>query len=374
MPVSSSSPPGTDDACLLVGELDDGAAVEELALDRAPLERVPCLCFQPVEAGTKERVQARRQRVGVGVVLGQPRHELLGKERVAGGGLRDPFARRLRSTEALEQRSDLGLAERLEPHRHRPLRTSLEQLRPRQTAKQERCLADHAGKCVEEIEERRLGPVDVVDQHDERTLRRCRCQERRDRLRHLVRSRRPFAETEQLRKPRRNHRPVRLQSRARLVDRVLVADPGQLAHDLRDRPERDPLPVGKTRTAHHPRARPDLADELGREARLAHPRLTDDRHQTAAALGDGGVELALEQRELVLAPDQRAPRPRRRGAGHLHKPVRGKRLRLPLRRQRLHRLNRHRIAHEPIGRLADQHLARRAPPAPAARPRSRHPR
>ena len=123
-----------------------------------------------------------------------------------------------------------------------------------------------------------------------------------------------LGEPEQLRDPRRDDGPFAhaldagLEQRPRLRRRVLVADPGQLAHDLADRPEGDPLAVGEAGAAHDPRPRPDPRDELRGEPRLAHARLADDRDQAAAPLGDDGLELALEQREL-LARARRAASP-----------------------------------------------------------------
>ena len=82
---------------------------------------------------------------------------------------------------------------------------------------------------------------------------------------------------------------------------MLVADPGQLAHDLADRPVGDALPVGETGAAHDPRPRADPRDELRGQARLADTRLADDGDQPALRCGDDRLELALEQRELLLA-------------------------------------------------------------------------
>ena len=61
-------------------------------------------------------------------LLDEHRDELLDEERVAGRGAREPCAYRgLRAAEqALEQRVDLDLAERLEPHRDVPVGTVLE--------------------------------------------------------------------------------------------------------------------------------------------------------------------------------------------------------------------------------------------------------
>ncbi len=59
---------------------------------------------------------------------------------------------------------------------------------------------------------------------------------------------------------------VCLDEGARLRDRVLVVDAGQLPHDLADGPEGDSFPVGKAPAAHDPRPGADLRDELGGQA------------------------------------------------------------------------------------------------------------
>ena len=73
------------------------------------------------------------------------------------------------------------------------------------------------------------------------------------------------------------------------------------------------------------------------------------------------VELGLEQRELLAAADERraAPARQRPVRAHLEQPEGGQRLRLALRRDRRDRLDRDGVPHEPVGRLAEQHLARR---------------
>ena len=206
---------------------------------------------------------------------------------------------------------------------------------------------------------------------------RLRPQEVPDRPLGLRRGRGALRQPEQLRDLRGDDarvRPtldVRLDERARLGDRMLVVDPGQLADDLADRPERDPLSVRKAPAAHDPRTGADLRDELGGQARLADARLADHGDETAFAPRDHGVELPLEQLQLLLASRERRPRaPRHRpDAAHLEEPVGPHRLGLPLGSERRHGLGVHRAPDEPERPLAEQHLARAGVPARAARPR-----
>ena len=101
-----------------------------------------------------------------------------------------------------------------------------------------------------------------------------------------------------------------------LVGRVGLEDAALGLDDLPERPERDPLPVGKAAAlppGHEVGALVDVREELGGEAALAHPRLADDRHQLARALLGRALERPDQQRLLELAADER----RRVRAGHV---------------------------------------------------------
>src|SRR5207253_9735634 len=88
---------------------------------------------------------------------------------------------------------------------------------------------------------------------------------------------------------------------ARGLRRVVLADPGGVAHELDERPERDPLPVGQAAAA----ADPGLAVERRRErldeARLADARVRERAHEPALALRGRLVEGRAQRRELRLA-------------------------------------------------------------------------
>src|SRR5215210_787683 len=79
------------------------------------------------------------------------------------------------------------------------------------------------------------------------------------------------------------------------------------------------------------------------------------------ALSDGTRMRLLELRQLLFAADERrveAPCERIDSLAHREQAVRGDWSDLAFRRDRLHRFGLDRVAHEPVGRLADQHLAR----------------
>ena len=176
-------------------------------------------------------------------------------------------------------------------------RTLLEQLRPGEEADNDRALSRQDGQRVEQVEQGRFGPVDVVDDHDERLLARGFGEEPGDRLRRLVPRRRSLGHAEQLRDPWWTER-------AGLAGGALVADPGQLADDLRDRPVGDALTVGEARSAQDRRPIGYPGRKLGDESRLADPGVADDGDEPKA--GGRRPELALEPRELVLTAPERA--------------------------------------------------------------------
>ena len=160
-----------------------------------------------------------------------------------------------------------------------------------------------AGSAREQVEQRRLGPVDVVDQHDERPLRpRPPARNAAIASASLVGGRRALGEPEQLRDPRRHAR-----ARASSAE-SLVPDPGQLAHDLRDGPEGDPLAVGEAGAAHDTRAR-------RRSGRRAPP--------PAATCPTPGSPTTVTSRQ------RRRERPRRTRARAAPAPPRGRRAASP---------------------------------------------
>src|SRR6185436_17039678 len=97
---------------------------------------------------------------------------------VAGGLVEEVLARRLAQAPARQERLDeldaLGLAEREELDRGRthaastPARPDVEQLGARERDDQERRLANPGGDVLDQLEERLLRPVDVLEDEHER--------------------------------------------------------------------------------------------------------------------------------------------------------------------------------------------------------------
>ena len=149
---------------LVRGEHLHGAAVEDLALHRATLEHGSLRVIELVEAGGKECAQGWRN---VDIAALRDREHLGQKQRVAPSGRRNPLAQSDRSSR--DQLLDGILGERLETMSDRPLRTAVEQLRPRHTDEQDR----RPGKerhPLDQVEEGVLAPLDVVEDDDERRL------------------------------------------------------------------------------------------------------------------------------------------------------------------------------------------------------------
>ena len=196
--------------------------------------------------------------------------------------------------------------------------------------------------------------MDVVDEHDQQPVRLGGREKLGDRVARLLGGHRPLGEPEQLRILVRD-------ALASLVERVLVADAREVAQHLSDRPVGDALAVREAGAACDPRPLADAVEELVREPGLADAGVADDRDEAAATLRPDLVELGLEQRELVPAADER-----RGGAagdravrGRLEQPVSDQRLGLPLRLNRRDGLDDDGSSDEPVGRLAEQDLARR---------------
>src|SRR6478672_1100874 len=88
---------------------------------------------------------------------------------------------------------------------------------------------------------------------------------------------------------------------------VLLADTGQRANKLGDRPECDAVAERETNPLRDARPVSETGNELGGEARLPDAGLPDDRHKPCSP-GKSRIEFGLEERELVSAADEAVPR------------------------------------------------------------------
>ena len=87
--------------------------------------------------------------------------------------------------------------------------------------------------------------------------------------------------------------------------------PLRLLDHLGERPERDPVAVGKAAPAEHRRPLAEAGDELVGEPRLADSGRADDGDEAAALLRDRSLERPLQLGEGVLAADERSLQARR---------------------------------------------------------------
>ena len=251
---------------------DDRAVPEDAADHRRPLEERLL--------GRRQRVDARRdqglERVGdpLGPVLavGLDEHpdRLLDEERVALGLLEQvgPRAAGLQPV-ARQQRVDqllaFGRVQRVELDRGRahppsaPARAHVEQLGPGEADEQERRLAHPRGEMLDQLEQRLLGPVDVLEDEHERLdvgelSAHARAAQAISCAAALVLDGLEHARGEPEQVGDRLVLAAGAQLLHRLLDRVVVRDPGSRLDHLGERPVGDALPVREAAAAEHGRA------------------------------------------------------------------------------------------------------------------------
>ena len=166
---------------------------ERQADDRGRLDDRPLLATQQVEARRQQGLD-RRRHVDVGQVAGwlpaivgevqrslvdHHREQLLDEQRVALRGAHDPLLDLAGNAGVAEQAADhpprVGIGQWLEHDAlrvgvDRPLGVMLEQVVPRRAEQQDRCVRHRVGQVPDQLEERLLGPMDVVDDDDDRSL------------------------------------------------------------------------------------------------------------------------------------------------------------------------------------------------------------
>ena len=223
---------------LLRRELGDGAAPELLANDCGAFDHGPLLRLEPVEAGGEKSVDRRRNREVVRgrAVLGQHREHLLDVERVALRGLCDPreeVGRELRlPAQELEQRLGFRLGQRIEHDRRRtrggsePAGVLLEQIRASHADDQDRRVADPAEQVLDQVEEGRLRPLQVVERDHERHVAREALEQPADRPHRLLRGARCCRRFRS--RPRPWPRPCSRRARPREASRSLRGKPRRL--------------------------------------------------------------------------------------------------------------------------------------------------
>ena len=298
---------------------DHGAAVEQGLLLRG----------QVVDAGGDHRLKrvGDPRRGSLAVALEQHPDRLLDEQRVA-LGLREHVLPRVgRERVVGKQRSEqllaLVMAKRVELDRRRahaasaPSGANVEQLGPGEADEQERRLAHPGGQVLDELEQRLLGPVDVLEDEHERLNVGELVGPGTGCPGDLLRAALLLDGVEDAGGEREQVGDgLVLTALAQLLDRlangVVVGDPGRRLHHLGERPVGDPLAVGQAAAGQHGRAL-ERADELTDKAALADPRLAVNGDEVRAPVARGTLEGVGEQVELGFAADQRRDDGRARG-------------------------------------------------------------
>ena len=300
-------------------QVGDRALPEDPADHGGALEQPLLVPPQPVDAGRDHRLERVGDPLRRGPALEQHPGRLLDEERVALGLLEQRLPLRGRELAVGEQRVEQLLAllgrERLELGRSgaeaaaAPARPDVEQLGTGEAEDHQRRVLDPLGQVLDQLEQRLLAPVDVLEDEDQRP----RVGELGGPL-----ARRPgdlllaalgldpleHADGEREQVGDRVVAALGAQLRDRLLDRIVVRDPGRDLDHLGERPVGDALAVGK-RAADEDARLFDALEELAREPALPDPGLAVDREEVRALVLDHAAERVLEQLELEVAADER---------------------------------------------------------------------
>ncbi|HEY3212124.1 MAG TPA: hypothetical protein VGL16_02805 [Actinomycetota bacterium] len=305
-------------------------------------------------------------------VVDQHGEHLLNEERIAFGGLGDPPSELLGTDRGAKEIGDqlvgLLVGERLDWLDRRikpaPRGSKVEQVGAGHTHEQDRGVARPVGHVLDEIEESRLTPLDIVEHQHERASAGDRLEHPSDRPERLLGSRR-VGHTHQLRDPLADDSLILLsfEDRADLrldeLGSVEVGQPGGLFHDLKHREVGDAFSVWKA-SATQDRCVAEAVEELLNQARLPYPRGRQDREQPARLVIDRKVEGPPQRGELSPTAHHRRSHahPARRPFHHRLQPVSCDGLGLALQLEGHDRLGDHGLPHEPQRLSAQQDFPR----------------
>ena len=243
----------------------------------------------------------------------------------------------------------------------------VQQLGTRHAREQDRGVPCEVGDVLDELEELRLGPLQIVDREDDRPIGREVLQERSDRPERLL-GRAPASRdadrlSHQLRDPARDVTPPRerLELGAGHLGRVGLVQTRDLDERLGQGVEGDALAVGEAAATEDGRPIAHLVEEGRHQPRLADAPDAEDGEQLTGVVAHRPLEGAPQQRELSFPPDHgcvevpgEPGRPRR----DLDEAEREQRIGLSLGGHGLDRVHDHRVAHEREGGFSQQDLAR----------------
>ena len=156
------------------------ARPEDLAQHGGILEQALLVVDERVEARGDDPLHRLRERIADAAALRQHPRELLRIERIPAGSQQQLGLCLRRQDRTVEQRGEqlrrLVGGERRQRDRRRvalaasPARSAVEELRTRRAEHEERCVLDPLGQLVDEVEQLVAGPVQVLEDEDERAM------------------------------------------------------------------------------------------------------------------------------------------------------------------------------------------------------------
>ena len=372
-------------------EFADRGEVEDLPHHRCDLDQPAFRCGQLVQPRREQRRDRRwdgqvREIAGrrpsallqdEPTLVDQEARDLLRVERVPLGGGGDALAdhgihRVIRQEVGDELPALLGV-QRFEQDRRRvqlppgPAGAIVEQLGARHAREQDRDVASQIRDVLDQLDERGLCPLDVVDHEDHGALGGEALEQRPDGPAHLFRGGLPAVEPDRLPDALRDRGRVAITAgehrefAAGRLRRVVLAQVRDVDQGLGERVERDPFAVRQTPTAQDRRLGADIVGERRHQPRLAYPPDTEHREELARLVRHRSVEHVAQERELPSSSDDRGIEVSRepgRARHHLDQAVSRHRIGLPFHRQVRDRLGDDRVAHERERAFTEQDLAR----------------
>jgi hypothetical protein len=241
---------------------------------------------------------------------------------------------------------------------------SLDRSRSGQDQEDHRLIALRAGAVVDQVEKPRLGPLQVIEQQEQRAWGRDRLEQPPNRQEQLLDRRLDLGQAERRADSLGDGGCVL--GRDQVLDSLdggfggaPVRDHGRRSDHLVDRPERDPLAIREATALEHGRPVADRLDERRRKARLADSRLPHHRHAGATAALDRPLETPRQLQELPVSADQwRLQHPPDAGLTRLdvYQSKGGERFGLPLESQGLDLGDVDRVSHELVRVRPEQDL------------------
>ena len=299
------------------------------------------------------------------VPLSKHRRHLLDVERVALGcfldarsrfGVERPFLAKL-----VEQRIGFCIGEWREHdpscvRRGQPALAFLEHFGARQAKEQDRCIMRPAREVLDQVEQRRCRPVDVLDHDDKRPVARNLFEQTAHGPEQLTTDGRRAGRTDCAQDPLSDELCI-ICAGKKSTDALVAAE---RADDLYKRPEGDCVSIGETAAGKHPRFVSNAVAELCGQPRLADARGTDDGDKAAGTFGDG-TRVGLTQRmQLLGAAHERSVETTRISGcafDHAEHVPGDDRAALPFNGQLIARLEHRRVRHQPTGALPKENLA-----------------